>query len=208
MVAYIIFSLILFGILIYLSIFQIMKYNHSYNLSTLYTNTVNHKNHLIKYYNYLRTIIIYNSYRNEKNKIGEIYEIMKLNMNNTFKTNQDKFIEIFESMNPLNNKEKEKLNNIINEDICEYLNLNNTYYTISCDELGDSKEHKCTSCKDDLIPELTSNCYEKCPNGQYYYFDDSNQYHCISTCPADYNIIQPKLKCTKDCKKDPPFNFK
>ena len=141
MVAYIIFSLILFGILIYLSIFQIMKYNHSYNLSTLYTNTVNHKNHLIKYYNYLRTIIIYNSYRNEKNKIGEIYEIMKLNMNNTFKTNQDKFIEIFESMNPLNNKEKEKLNNIINEDICEYLNLNNTYYTISCDELGDGIGH-------------------------------------------------------------------
>ena len=77
----------------------------------------------------------------------------------------------------------------------------------TCDELGDSKEHKCTSCKDDLIPELTSNCYEKCPNGQYYYFDDSNQYHCISTCPADYNIIQPKLKCTKDCKKDPPYIY-
>ena len=77
----------------------------------------------------------------------------------------------------------------------------------TCDELGDSNDHKCTACKDDLILELSSNCYEKCPSGQYYYFDDSNNYHCDSNCPTDYNIIEPKLKCTKDCRNDPPYIY-
>ena len=77
----------------------------------------------------------------------------------------------------------------------------------TCNELGDDGVHKCTSCIDSFFSELESNCYEKCPTGQYYYFDDSNEYKCDSICPGGYNKIDPKMKCTKDCRNDPPYIY-
>ena len=77
----------------------------------------------------------------------------------------------------------------------------------TCNELGDKSIHKCTSCKDGLIPELESNCYEKCPSNQYYYFDDSNEYHCADDCPPGYNYIYPIMKCAKDCSKEKKYFY-
>ena len=72
----------------------------------------------------------------------------------------------------------------------------------NCNERGDSTNHKCTECKNNMITELGSNCYEKCSGGEYYYFDDSNEYHCTELCPTDYKLISPKNKCIKDCRND------
>ena len=77
----------------------------------------------------------------------------------------------------------------------------------TCDELGDDSVHKCTSCKDNLIAELESNCYEVCPTGEYYYFDESNVYTCSDSCPEGYNKIDPKMKCSKDCRNEPPYIY-
>ena len=76
----------------------------------------------------------------------------------------------------------------------------------TCNELGDSSNHKCLSCKDGLIDGLP-NCYEKCPSGELYYFDDSNGFHCVSSCPSDYNLVAEREKCTKDCTKESPFLY-
>ena len=77
----------------------------------------------------------------------------------------------------------------------------------TCNALGDSTDHKCTSCKDDLISDGIPNCYEKCPEGEYYYFDDSNNFLCDDSCHTGYIKIDQKMKCTKDCRNDQPYIY-
>ena len=77
----------------------------------------------------------------------------------------------------------------------------------TCNELGDENNHKCDSCKDDLISDGLPNCYDKCPPGEYYYFDDSNVFDCTDSCPSGYNKIEQKLKCSKDCRNDAPYIY-
>ena len=76
-----------------------------------------------------------------------------------------------------------------------------------CTGEGTSDDNKCTECKDGYILDLGSNCYNKCPQGQYYYFDDLNVYHCADSCPSDYKLIAPIDKCIKDCRDHPPFIY-
>ena len=76
-----------------------------------------------------------------------------------------------------------------------------------CNGLGNENDNKCTECYDNMILELGANCYDKCPEGEFYYFDDSNNYHCSSGCPTDYKLIPSKGKCIKECKSEPPYIF-
>ena len=85
------------------------------------------------------------------------------------------------------------------------------YETCSeCDKRGDVANNNCSKCKSGLefYTNLNniSNCYEKCD--LYYYFDDSNEFHCNQTCPQNYNkLIIAKNKCIDDCKRDEMFKY-
>ena len=76
-----------------------------------------------------------------------------------------------------------------------------------CNELGDSNDNKCKECNDNMIFELGANCYNKCPQNEYYYFDDSNQFHCSPDCLLNYKLIPAKSKCIKECKDEPPYIY-
>ena len=85
------------------------------------------------------------------------------------------------------------------------------YETCSeCDKRGDATNNNCSKCKSgfEFYTNLNniSNCYEKC--FLYYYFDDSNEFHCNKTCPQKYNkLIIEKNKCIDDCKRDEMFKY-
>ena len=77
----------------------------------------------------------------------------------------------------------------------------------TCEGPGDATNHNCLNCisgyrhLDDEVND--KNCYEDCPD--YYYFDNSNVYHCTSSevCPSEYNLFIPeKRKCIDQCEKD------
>ena len=75
---------------------------------------------------------------------------------------------------------------------------------------GDAANNNCSKCKSGLkfYTNLNNipNCYEKC--NLYYYFDDSNEFHCNQTCPQKYNkLIIEKNKCIDDCKRDEMFKY-
>ena len=77
----------------------------------------------------------------------------------------------------------------------------------TCSESSTKTDNKCTECKDGLVLDKVSNCFEKCPNGQYYYFDDSDAFQCIDSCPSGYMPIPAIQKCIKDCRDHPPYIY-
>ena len=73
---------------------------------------------------------------------------------------------------------------------------------------GNESNHNCIECKSELIFYNNllniSNCYEIC--NDYYYFDESNEFHCSESCPEEYKLIQEKKKCIDECKNDDIYN--
>ena len=71
---------------------------------------------------------------------------------------------------------------------------------------GNEINNNCKTCISGfefLTHEHKTNCYQKC--NFYYYFDESNQYHCTGSriCPQKYNkLIQEKNKCIDKCQND------
>ena len=69
---------------------------------------------------------------------------------------------------------------------------------------GNKSNHNCIECKSNYIfyNDLIniSNCYEICI--YFYYFDESNNFHCSRTCPDEYKLIKEKKKCINQCKND------
>ena len=66
------------------------------------------------------------------------------------------------------------------------------------------------NCKDNYASkneDLTHmNCYEICPH--YYYFDESNYYHCTEICPQGFDkLILGKKKCIDRCDNDDIYKF-
>ena len=79
-----------------------------------------------------------------------------------------------------------------------------------CEKGGNKTNNNCLKCKDNFMFYNNSlniqNCYEICE--YYYYFDESNEYHCDVTCPDKYKkIINEKKKCTDDCKNDDFYKY-
>ena len=83
----------------------------------------------------------------------------------------------------------------------------------NCSEIGDEKNNKCIYCKSnyEFKKEMneTQNCYEKCDNDSYYYFDNFSNYNCTMTkeCPDKYKLIKEKGKCIDDCSKDNLYKY-
>ena len=116
-----------------------------------------------------------------------------------------------------NNKNK---NNINNSKECfdqipqgYYLDINEKKYKQcykyceSCYGEGNETYNNCIQCIGNFSfynnSENVINCYPICNN--YYYFNESNAYHCTETleCPEKYNkLILEKKKCIDRCEKD------
>ena len=76
-----------------------------------------------------------------------------------------------------------------------------------CNGPGNITNNNCIECKSGLKflnkPLEENKCYKICEN--YYYFDESNNYHCTDdlSCPKKFSkLILNKNKCIDDCKKD------
>ena len=51
-----------------------------------------------------------------------------------------------------------------------------------------------------------TNCYEKC--NYYYYFDETNNFHCTEICPNKYGkLIKEKNQCIDNCYKDDIYKY-
>jgi len=116
-----------------------------------------------------------------------------------------------------NDSNNETFISCYNKSIQGYAFFNNSYMPCfrtchNCSEIGDEKNNKCIYCKSnyEFKEEMkeTQNCYEKCDNDSYYYFDELNNYNCTNECTDKYNkLIREKGKCIDDCSKDKKYKF-
>ena len=97
-----------------------------------------------------------------------------------------------------------------------YLDLENQTYKKCyntcdiCDKEGNESNHNCLKCIEELEFYSNSfnisNCYPICIN--YHYFDESNKFYCVESCPKQYKkIIEKKKKCINDCEKDDTYKY-
>ena len=120
---------------------EINKYKHVYDLSSFYFLTLNHKNYLIKNYNYFRTILSYYPYTNKIAQIKKIEYILYVNLNLAFEENQKNYINIFISLEKCTKDEIKIFNSITFENICNYFENYSKLYNVSCDDIGDGISH-------------------------------------------------------------------
>ena len=74
-----------------------------------------------------------------------------------------------------------------------------------CNGEGNETFNNCEECIDNFIflndSCYNTNCYQKCD--YYYYFNETNKYHCVETCPEKFSkLIIDKNKCIDKCKKE------
>ena len=86
------------------------------------------------------------------------------------------------------------------------------YHTCKkCSQIGDETINNCIECKDNytfLNDSFVhpSNCYEDCQF--FYYFDESNEYHCVNPCPSGFEkYIPQRRKCIDYCQRDDYYIF-
>ena len=86
-----------------------------------------------------------------------------------------------------------------------FLDVDNNEYKkcyltcLTCDELGDAVEHKCTGCSSQYTKN-GSMCFLNCD--YYHYFDNNKIYQCSigPECPPDFpNLIVGEKSCVLDC---------
>ena len=113
----------------------------------------------------------------------------------------------------------------INEFLCldkkpkgYYLDIDNKIYKLcyetceDCNINGDEMHNNCIECKNgynfliDSMYSSNGNCYPKC--NDFFYFDESNIFHCITECPEQFNkIITDKKKCINECQNDDTYKY-
>ena len=97
-----------------------------------------------------------------------------------------------------------------------YLDINNKIYKkcyINCKYChgeGNEAINNCIECNDNLTlinnSMYNTNCYEKC--NYYYYFDETNNFHCTEICPNKYGkLIKEKNQCIDNCYKDDIYKY-
>ena len=85
----------------------------------------------------------------------------------------------------------------------------------SCGVKGDENDNKCDECKSGYEvkndPEnVNNNCYQICPNSNYYYYDSYKKYQCTedNNCPTNFNkLIRAKNRCIDECKNDNIYKY-
>ena len=72
----------------------------------------------------------------------------------------------------------------------------------TCETNGNITNHNCLLCHGnfsiDFFLNGYKNCYDQCP--YYHYYDsETNEYHCLYSCPNDYPIVNETIKeCSKN----------
>ena len=97
-----------------------------------------------------------------------------------------------------------------------YLDNDNIYkkcYILckKCNKKGDEIDNNCLECIDNyrFINNKDNNCYENCDN-DYYYFDSSNNYSCITENECllkNKKLVKEKKECIDDCKNDNIYKY-
>ena len=98
----------------------------------------------------------------------------------------------------------------LDNDIHQY---NLCYQTCKdCKLKGNETNNNCIECKNgynfltDTMYSSNNNCYPIC--NDFFYFDESNIFHCITQCPEQFNkIINEKKKCINECKNDDTYRY-
>ena len=76
---------------------------------------------------------------------------------------------------------------------------------LSCVEVGDETDNKCTSCSTDhfLNPFKPGQCTLICEDDEYFYVDTDSNYICVESCPNDYPYLDESTKrCFDDCRNN------
>ena len=141
MVSFQFFIIILFSIILYIIFIQLFSYRYVFDLSNLYFLILNQRTFLIKYYNYFQTMSCYYAHRNSINWINKRYNHLQNNLKQALEENQEKFKEINLSLKKLNKKEQNIFNDLLNNDICEYINNYTKIYNYTCDDFADGIAH-------------------------------------------------------------------
>ena len=97
-----------------------------------------------------------------------------------------------------------------------YLDNDNIYkqcYLLckKCNKKGDEINNNCLECIENykFIYNKENNCYENCDN-DYYYFDSSNNYSCITENECllkNRKLIKERKECIDDCKNDNIYKY-
>ena len=98
----------------------------------------------------------------------------------------------------------------LDNDIHQY---NLCYQTCKdCKLKGEEMNNNCTECTigynflTDSMHSSNGNCYPIC--NDFFYFDESNIFHCVTGCPEQFNkIINEKKKCINECKNDDTYSY-
>ena len=79
----------------------------------------------------------------------------------------------------------------------------------TCDEIGTSANHKCTSCKNGYIvsSDVANNCDQHCT--YFYYYNENKELTCTEKeeCENNYKLVEGSIKCLKNCIDDGLFEY-
>ena len=124
-------------ILIYIIIFQIKQYKNEFELSNLYFLLLNHRSFYVKYYNYIKTMLIYFGQRKTNYLIKNTFNELKTFSDNLLEKNQELWNIIFNDLFFLKKNELELFNTIVFGNICSYFQNYSNSYQVSCEQIGD-----------------------------------------------------------------------
>lgn len=119
-------------LLIYIIIFQIQKYKNVFQLSNLYFLLLNHRSFFVKYYNYLKTMIIYFEQKKTNYLIKNTFYELQNSSKYLLERNQELWNIIFKDLYFLKKHELELLDSILFGNICSYFQNYSNLYNVSC----------------------------------------------------------------------------
>ena len=133
----IIFIIIFFSIMIY----QINKYKYIYDLSQIYFTILSHRTYVVKYYNYIKTIMCYYAHKETNIIIKNVYYQLEQSLKISLSINQEMFNKVFNLLKYLKKDEIKLFNEIMFGDICSSIQEYTNLYNITCNEIGDGIAH-------------------------------------------------------------------
>ena len=134
----IIIFIIIFCLII---IYQINKYKYIYDLSQIYFMILSHRTYVVKYYNYIKTIMCYYAHKETNIIIKNVYYELEKSLKKSLTINQEMFDKVFNLLKYLKKDEIKLFNEIMFGDICSYIEDYTNLYNITCNEIGDGIAH-------------------------------------------------------------------
>ena len=139
---YLLISIIIFIIIFFfIMIYQINKYKYIYDLSQIYFRILSHRTYVVKYYNYIKTIICYYAHKETNKIIKNVYYHLQTSLKLSLSINQEMFNKVFNLLKNLNKDEIKIFNEIMFGDICSYIQEYSDLNNITCNEIGDGIAH-------------------------------------------------------------------